>query len=104
MFEIEGVKATTSRLILIRELATEPKKFNQLRTGYFGEARAKANKATTSFYNKLKDCQEKGLIVKSTDAYTLTELGKKFLAMATELKIDLKSLKSEAQVRHEQKA
>lgn len=99
------VKPTVGRLIIVRELAEGPKKFSQLRTAYFGEARAKANKATTSFYNKLSQGLEEGLVVKSTiGSYELGEQGKLLLAFAKEQKMDLVALKSEAQLRYETQA
>lgn len=105
MEEGKMLKPTVARLILVRELAEGPKKFGQLRIAYFGEARAKANKATTAFYNKLDQGLEEGLVIKtSTGVYELGEAGKQLLAYAREQKMDLKTLKSEAQIRHEQQA
>ena len=101
---METLKPTAARLILVRELAEGPKKFGQLRTAYFGEGRA-AEKATTAFYNKLKAGLKENLIVKSTTtgAYELGVEGNKLLAWAKEQKMDLSTVKSEAQIRFEQK-
>lgn len=95
------LKPTTARLIIVRELENGPKKFGQLRTAYYGEARAKANKATTSFYNKIDAGVEEGLVIKTALGYELGEKGRELLAYAKEKNIDLTVLKSEAQVRHE---
>ena len=92
---------TAARLILVRELASGPKRFSQLRLAFFGEARAK-EKATTSFYNKLVKSLNEGLIVKSAPGvYELGVFGHLVLAQAKDQGIDLASVKSEAQLRYE---
>jgi len=97
----EVLKPTAARLIIVRECAEGPKKFGQLRTAFFGEERAKANKATTSFYNKLTQGLKEGLVVKtSTGVYELGDEGKKLLAFAKKEGIDLAKVKSEAEMRH----
>ena len=99
---METLKPTVARLIIVRELAEGPKKFGQLRTAYFGEARAKGNKATTSFYNKLKQGLVEGLVVKSTlGVYELGVAGQALLAFAKEKNMDLGILKSEAELRYQ---
>ena len=100
---METLKPTVARLIIVRELAEGPKKFGQLRTAYFGEARAKGNKATTAFYNKLKQGLVEGLVVKTAalGAYELGDAGKQLLAFAKEKQMDLSILKSEAELRYQ---
>ena len=90
--------ATVARLILVRELASGPKKFSQLRLAYYGEARAKATKSTRSFYVKLDKGLEEGLLVKSLIGYELGEVGQALLAYAKDKGLDLSSFKSEAEL------
>jgi hypothetical protein len=96
--------ATSARLIIVRELASGPKRFSQLRLAYYGEVRAKATKSTRSFYVKLDRGIEEGLVVKTVLGYELGELGKQLLAYATEKQMDLSTVKSEAQAQWELKA
>jgi hypothetical protein len=98
----EMLKPTTSRLILVRELAEGPKTHKALRVAFFGEARAAGNSANTSFRNKLVDGISERLIKKdSVGIYALDVEGHILLAYAREKGLDLASLKSEAQVRWE---
>ena len=90
--------ATVARLILVRELASGPKKFSQLRLAYYGEARAKATKSTRSFYVKLDKGLEEGLLVKTLIGYELGEIGQQLLTYAGEKGLDLSSFKSEAEL------
>ena len=90
--------ATVARLILVRELASGPKKFSQLRLAYYGEVRAKATKSSRSFYVKLDKGLEEGLLIKSLIGYELGQLGQLLLTYAKEKGLDLPSLKSEAEL------
>jgi len=98
---------TNGRLIILRELQDGPKQFMQLRTAYFGPARAEGS-ATTAFYNQLvKNMGEKhGLVMrvgeKGSGKYQLTTLGTSVLEAAKAQGVDF-NVKSEAQLKFEVK-
>ena len=97
-------KATPARIILIRELASGPKKWGQLVLAYYGQARAD-NGPTVSFWNKLKDCKTLGIIKHDVvqKIYELGEVGQAMLIVLKEQNVDLSAVKSEAQLEYEAK-
>ncbi|MGD0511412.1 MAG: hypothetical protein ABSA33_06255, partial [Candidatus Micrarchaeaceae archaeon] len=77
-------RLTNCKIVILRSLEAGPQKWATLRVAYFGEARARLNKATTSFYNKCKDMEGDGLLEKNgqLDAYQLTTKGTEMIQLA----------------------
>jgi predicted transcriptional regulator len=101
MSEVKPVALKNGAIVILRSLEQGPMKFAKLRVQYFGEGRAK-QPATTSFYTQTKTLIGKGLVEKTADGYTITELG---LVSIQAVEASVKAAaKSEAQVEFENSA
>ena len=91
------VKLTPNKLVILKALETQTvMSWSNLRTAYFGPARAQAT-ASTAFYQQLKGCMEGGLVVKEASGYKITDIGLKAITAVREAgNIDVDSLESEA--------
>jgi predicted transcriptional regulator len=99
--EVKPLALKNGAIVILRALEKAPMKFAKLRVEYFGEGRAK-QPATTSFYTQTKTLIGKGLVEKTADGYTITELGRVSIE-AVEASVKA-AAKSEAQVEFENSA